>query len=205
VKPRRGFKVDFAVSTLALVGSADDRLAIAGRYNQLTLLNLATESDREIPYRQGGFNDYILTMATATQEPDLLATGDNQGTITLWNLRPCLADNNTPCERVDEWSTGHGGVAVRSLALSADGCQLISAGDDGRVVLWALTADGARSPALIEGKTLFESSVPVNTVDLIRSKDRILVASGSQDDRVRLHSINESTAQFSGGCETFAQ
>jgi WD40 repeat protein len=204
-KPRRGFKVDFAVQSLALVGSTEGHLAIAGRYNRLTLLNLATETDREVPYRTGGFNDYIMSLATASQQPDLLATADNRGSITLWNLRRCLADNKAPCEQVDDWSTGHGGVAVRSVALSADGCNLVSAGDDGRVVLWSLTSDGTRSPGLIEGKTLYRSSVPLNAVDLIRTKDRILVASGSQDHQVRLHSIDEATALAGGTCRTFAQ
>ena len=205
VKPLRGFKVDFAVQSLALVGATENHLAIAGRYNRLTLLNLATETNREMPYRTGGFNNYIMSLATASQQPDLLATADNRGSITLWNLRRCLADNKAPCEQVDDWSTGHGGAVVRSVALSADGCNLVSAGDDGRVVVWSLTADGTRSPALIEGKTLYRSSVPLNTVDLIRTKDRILVASGSQDNQVRLHSIDEASALAGGTCRTFAQ
>ncbi|MBW4546426.1 MAG: hypothetical protein KME25_18560 [Symplocastrum torsivum CPER-KK1] len=205
VKPRRGFKVDYAVQSLALVGSTENHLAIAGRYNRLTLLNLATETNREMQYRTGGFNNYIMSLATASQQPDLLATADNRGSITLWNLRRCLADNKAPCEQVDDWSTGHGGAAVRSVALSADGCNLVSAGDDGRVVLWSLTSDGTRSPALIEGKTLYQSSVPLNAVDLIRTKDRILVASGSQDHQVRLHSIDEATALAGGTCSSFAQ
>ncbi|NEQ33107.1 MAG: hypothetical protein F6K04_19265, partial [Leptolyngbya sp. SIO4C5] len=98
-EPDRGFEVDFAVQSLALVGPQEDHLAIAGRYNQLVLLDLAEESFRGVDYRSGSSNDYIFSLATALEKPNLLATADNRGYITLWNLTACLT-SDSPCEIV---------------------------------------------------------------------------------------------------------
>ncbi|MFE4106143.1 hypothetical protein [Almyronema epifaneia] len=197
-EPDRGFEVDFAVQSLALVGSSETHLAIAGRYNQLVLLNLATESFRSVDYRAGSSNDYIFSVATALEKPNLLATADNRGYITLWNLSACLS-TESPCEIVDEWSTGHNGEAVRAVALSDDGCYLASVGDDGRAMLWPLTSNGTRQPNQAEGEVLRRSEEPLNAVDVLQNQNRVLLISGGNDAGVRLRAVKVSNSQLPPG------
>ncbi|WP_428843092.1 WD40 repeat domain-containing protein, partial [Sphaerothrix gracilis] len=197
-EPDRGFEVDFAVQSLALVGPQEDHLAIAGRYNQLVLLDLAEESFRGVDYRSGSSNDYIFSLATALEKPNLLATADNRGYITLWNLTACLT-SDSPCEIVDEWSTGHNGEAVRAVALSDDGCYLASVGDDGRTLLWPLTSNGTRRPNQAEGEILRRADEPLNAVDVTQNRDRVLVVSGGNDAEVRLKAVKVSDSQLPPG------
>jgi WD40 repeat protein len=146
---------------------------------------------RRVPYRPGGKDDYIQSLAVAGDRPNLMATADNQGFITLWDMRQCLI-KDTPCEILDEWSTGHGGKPVRSVSLSKDGCYLASAGDDGQEILWSLTAQGKRDLKFHKGTKLGQFPTKVNDVNLILRGDDILVVSGSDDHRVRLRRVEKT-------------
>ena len=181
---------DFAVYGLKFIGQGNQNLAVAGRFNQLVILNLGDNSLRKVTYQagqEGGQDDYILSMDIAKLKPYLLATSDNQGIITLWDMRPCLVDNQS-CEILDRWSNGHGSLPVRSVALSNGGCYLASGGDDGRTMLWPLTTQGKRAENYSSGIEVDQSfdNKKFNSVDINVLKRNILIASGSDDTQVRV-------------------
>ncbi|MEO0868353.1 MAG: hypothetical protein AAFY17_07880 [Cyanobacteria bacterium J06642_11] len=183
-EPVQKIETDFAVGAIALLGQNDTQLAIGGRFNQLVLVDLATQDSRNLPYWPGGQTDYILSMATAEIRPEHLVTADSQGNIALWDINQCLS-SLTSCDPVDQW-LGHGGAAVRAVALSQDGCYLASAGDDGHVRLWPLTTSGSRNPQMLEGDILQTSKQSMNAVAIIQQRGRLQIVSGSDDSRVRL-------------------
>ena len=120
-----------AIYSLATVGREQNTLAIAGQYNDLKLWNWQSDELLTLNYRSGNQDDYITSLATAEDRPYLIATGDNQGAISLWNLQPCLTGTD-PCELLDFWQDGHATQPIRAVALNADGCSLATSGDDGR-------------------------------------------------------------------------
>jgi WD40 repeat protein len=176
-------QVDFAINSIALVGDREESLAIAGRFNRLMLWNMKEDTLKPLPYTAGSKDNYILSIATPEHHSELLATADNQGKISLWNLHNCLADDK-PCELVDEWTTGHKGKPVQSIAFSPDACYLASAGEDGRVMLWTLDN---RTNQVLDGKSLAQSSKPINAVDVVRVDQKVWVVSGGDNHRVKLY------------------
>ncbi|MCU0565611.1 MAG: WD40 repeat domain-containing protein [Oculatellaceae cyanobacterium Prado106] len=184
---QRQKQLDFAVNSMALVGDTEQQLAIAGRYNRLVLWNLKEDRIEPLPYKSGSKDEYILSLSTAEQKPEILAIADNQGKISLWNLRRCLAQEGA-CERIDEWTTGHKGKPVQSVALSPDACYLASAGEDGRIMLWTLNG---RTGQVLDGKPLAQSRQPMNSVDLIRVDRKVLVVSGGDNHRVKLYEAED--------------
>lgn len=194
-KPVAQHRSNFAVYALAVVvGKNKEYLAIAGRYNKLELWNFASKSKkaRALPYpRPGAQDDYIQSLTVAANKPNLMATADTRGHITLWDMDKCLLKEECV---LDEWDKGHEGKPVRSLSLSKDGCYLASAGDDGRVMLWPLTREGTRDLEWSDGKQIYRDWFrrKINDVALILRENDILLVSGSDDHRVRLHSENKS-------------
>lgn len=198
-QPIDGKELDFAVYGLKFVGKGNNNLAIVGRFNQLALWNLTDNSLRRVSYRQGGQNDYIFSLDTAELKPYLLVTADSQGYITLWDMRRCLAGDE-PCQVLDQWSNGHGGQPVRSVALSSGGCYLASAGDDGRMILWPLTTEGKRAEGFLRGQNVGRSinNEPFNSIDVNALKNGIFIASGSDDTQVRVRRVRR---QKQVGCD----
>ncbi|MDJ1176112.1 WD40 repeat domain-containing protein [Roseofilum capinflatum] len=196
---------EFAISDLAFVGQGAETLAIAGRFNQLILWNTADNSTQTVdisdPDTATGQDNYITSLATAEKRPFLLAVADNQGSISIWNLRPCLepglgAGANPPCELLDRWDNSHEGEAVRSIAFSADGAYLASVGDDGRLILWPLRDTGERLSKYLKGKVISNHSQSLNTVDLSlipsrrnRSGSQLQIVTGGDDGKVRLYQV----------------
>jgi WD40 repeat protein len=185
-QPMHTKQFDFAVYDLTVVGSHEDTLAIAGRYNQLVLWSWQTDKQIILPYRAGGQDDYITSLSTSEADPYQLATADNQGYISLWNLRPCLTGSGV-CQLVDQWSGGTANQPVRSVALSPDSCQLVSAGDDGQLRLWALTGDGKHSGR--DSKTIAQFPTKLNSVAIASVNKDLLIATGADDHQVRLQRI----------------
>ncbi|GBE93393.1 hypothetical protein [Nostoc cycadae] len=184
-EPIKTINVNFPVYSLALAGQDKQNLVIVGRYNNLDIWNFSQNKLWKVPYSPpGSQNDYIVSVDSAEYKPSLLATADNMGQITLWNMQQCLIKNNSQCQVLDKWSDGHSGKAVRSVALSRDGCYLVSGGDDNRVMLWPLTTKGKR--ASVVGQLIRSERQRFNSVDIKVVKNQILIISGNDDRRVRL-------------------
>ncbi|MBH8572463.1 hypothetical protein I8752_05315 [Nostocaceae cyanobacterium CENA369] len=182
-KPIKSQDVKFSVYGLALVGQDRQNLVVGGRYNNLAVWNLTQNKLWKIPYNPpGSQNDYIVSLDSAEYRPNLLATSDNNGQITLWNMQSCLNNQKAQCQVLDKWSDGHGGKAVRSVAISNNGCYLASGGDDNRVMLWPLTKEGRR--ALPNGIQVHSASQRFNSVDIKVVKDKILIISGNDNTEV---------------------
>jgi WD40 repeat protein len=184
-KPINIKNMNFAVSALSLAGHDKQNLVIAGRYNKLFVWNFSQNKLWNISYNPlGSQNDYIVSADVAEYKPILLATADNMGQITLWNMQQCLNENTSNCQILEKWSDGHGGKAVRSVALSRSGCYLVSGGDDNRVVLWPLTQEGKR--AFSNGTEIRKEKKKFNSVDIKVVKNQILIISGNDDHKVRV-------------------
>ncbi|ALF53558.1 WD40 repeat-containing protein [Nostoc piscinale CENA21] len=196
-KPIKYKDVKFPVYTLTIAGQDKQNLVIAGRYNSLAVWNFSQDKLWKIPYNPpGSQNDYIVSMDSPEYKPHLLATADNMGQIALWNMTQCLKDSKNQCQILEKWSDGHGGKAVRSVALSRDGCYLASGGDDNRVMLWPLTQAGKRiSPV---GQVIRKEKQRFNSVDVKVVKNKILIISGNDDHKIRLD-IRDLNRNF--GCK----
>ena len=219
--PQQAYDTEFAIQAMAWVGNTDRYLAIAGRYNNWKLLD-TRQSEKstskrpadktttktaksptaqtqpnpliEVPYPfSGGSTDYITSLSSAEQQPNLLAIADTQGHLSLWDTQPCV-ESRGACTVIDQPWLGHGGSPVRAVALSANGCFLVSAGDDGQVKLWPLDGQGARLSSASEGRVLERTNQPLNAIDVMQTRDSVWVTSGGNDGRVRL-----SRVPFEGG------
>ncbi|PZV13996.1 MAG: hypothetical protein DCF20_13850 [Pseudanabaena sp.] len=197
-QPSQIKKFDFAVTSIALVGKDDSTLAIAGRYNQLVLWNWVKDTVKVIPYpKVGGQDDYIQSISATDRKRSLLATGDNQGYIAVWDLKTCL-QSDRPCEMLDGWENAHHGKPVRSVAFSDEGCYLASGGDDKEVKLWMLSGVGKRVSSFINGKTLDVRTSNVNAVDIHLTNKDVLTMTGTAIGRVV---GQQSERLFNLGCD----
>ncbi|PAX51851.1 hypothetical protein [Brunnivagina elsteri] len=205
--PERIINVDYDVYSMAL--SSDDKtLAIAGNYKSLILLNLnqlnsipqakdkLTQDDLlKNNLSQGKFvvadeksnygnNDRVLSIAFVPKSSNLLAIADSDGYITILDYQCQSRIKSNPqqpfyqkeCER-DRWQAGE--QAIRSIAVSGDGKKLVSAGDDGRVVVWQLTPEGKRSSESIKGKQIKKIAHIINSID-INSQGNMVIIGGEE-------------------------
>lgn len=187
LQPTKARKLNFAAYALAPVGDTGQNLAIGGRFNRLVLWDWVKNQSRTIAYKPGSKEDYILSLATADYRSNLLAIADNQGTLTLLNLRQCLQKGN--CEVLDQWQGSETGKPILSVALSPDGCYLASAGDDGKTLLWPLTPEGKRSPEFLNGKLVESVNTKLRSVALSQVNQNVLVGTGGADSEVRLNRV----------------
>lgn len=188
---------DYAVQALSLVGMGQQYLAIAGRKNQLDIMDLGVPQSPEplakIPYQEGGVNDYIVSLDSPLNRPNMLGASDTKGFVSIWTIEPCVAEpdeygNRGDCKLLDEWS-GVSDAITRAIAFTSDGCFLATGGDEGIIKVWPLTPLGVRDPDFPNGKIIDVLKTSVNAVDIMRVGDRITVVSGADDGYIRLKSV----------------
>ncbi|MBW4671349.1 MAG: hypothetical protein KME60_28990 [Cyanomargarita calcarea GSE-NOS-MK-12-04C] len=209
--PEQGIGLDYEVWSMAL--SRDEQtLAIAGNYKYLTLLNLnklnslpknnyvlKKEDLIKLNISQGRFsvatpdsgygnNDRIFSVAFVPQSPNLLATADSDGFITILDYQCQIGKNsgqsaqlNKPECVSDRWQVGK--AAVRSIAFTPDGKKLVSAGYDGRVVVWQLTSEGKREVTSVKGEVIENSPGQLNSIDINSQGNAIVI--GGNDCQLR--------------------
>jgi WD40 repeat protein len=201
-KPNNMLQLEFAIYSTAIVGGDGQNLVIGGKFNRLELWNWQKNQHYRLRYpKPGGQYDYVQALATSDFQPQMMASGDTQGMITLWDMNTCLADPKQPCKVLDQWNEAHGGQPVRSVALSRNGCYLVSGGGDGRVMLFPLTASGKRSEQHLAGIPVDKSFQPkdaIQSVDIRVTKGSLIILSGSEDTQIRSQTIPK-LSQF--GCE----
>jgi len=214
--------------------------AIAGRYNKLSLWDWFNGQIYELEYFSSdgqedkkfspiaGQNQYINSLALADSQ-NLLASSDNQGYISLWDMnkiRQCINITSAAiaeygyfspfktdglgnlvipldCDNaiIDRWHQDRDNQPVRSVALSQNGCYLVSGGDDGRVVLWPLE-NRKRSPQYQDGKIIAEfPDIRINSVDIKALDDNLFISTGDDKNRVKLYRVNGSDENNNAKCQ----
>ncbi len=145
-----------------------------------------------------GTSDYLWALAFAPKSPKILATGDSDGYITMWDLSKCQQEKSPMpnagikelnCQErgvIDRWQAGQ--KAIRSIVFSEDGKLLVSAGDDGKIVAWSLNAESKHD--LQRRSIVYDSDRKINTIDLKTTNRGIEIVSGGQDFQVKLHRID---------------
>jgi WD40 repeat protein len=193
----------FAVAALAISEpeNAAPMLAVAGQFNRLVLWDWNTNTLYSVPYTLStsgpqsvmGMEQAIVSLATAN---NLLVAADNQGYITIWDVRnrhcnvPNRNEGQCQLQVLDQWQTGHGGQPVRGVALTQDGKYLSSVGDDGRVMLWTLD-QGKRSANRQQGELLADYPIRLNSVDITEKNNTLFITSDADHNRVMLYHIQK--------------
>lgn len=117
-------------------------------------------------WRQAGAHDFGATRLAFSPAMDVLASGGYQGEIRLWSL---------PDGKALSQHRAHSGT-VRGLFFDSSD-KLVSAGEDGRLVLWQIRG----------WQVIVERTVPVVT-SLAGERDSQYIVSGHSDGSIRLWS-----------------
>lgn len=186
--------VKYQVRAIAL-SPDDQKLVSAGSKNTLAVWDLShSPPTSRLLLPQANEEEYIWD-ATFAPNADSLATSDSQGFITLWDLKQCQVEQTSLSAGLScpwrRWRAVQqaGKIAVRSIKFNADGSHLVSASDEGQVMLWNIKdiqAAAEFSTANLSGKLLTVSSEKISTVDLLNTDRDLLVLSGGDDRQVRL-------------------
>ncbi len=192
-----------AKKVLAETDALDAQVSPASRHAR-NLLHSFTQ------IKGGGSNlvyedkDHPYALLTVALSPDgsLVAAGGEHGTLLLFD-----ADSGTLLQRLEGHATE--GTAqdnsVRSIAFTPSGQQLISAGDDKKIILWQQMPDGQALPGtgaqslpdksgnLKTGKAwapVLTLTAPDKVMAISISPDGKLLASGGTDNNITLWDLN---------------
>lgn len=161
-------------------------------------------------------NSYLTSVDFANQNSRLMATADSLGIITVWDLqqiRNCLPtapfNPRSPLDEHDnqlrvlrsidcpadavilaQWPAGQQGSVIREIAFDKTGCYLASTGDDGRISVWPLSADGTLTDTPRQARIAIDQfpNQPLNSIDIHRTQDNVLlIAADTPGHRVQLY------------------
>jgi WD40 repeat protein len=146
-------------------------------------------------------NDNIKSIDTAQ---NILATGDDKGYISLYNLASCftLDYDSMNCQKIDEWQIlsdeeSPKPVPIGAISLTKDGRYLTVAGKDGTIRLWELNSDGREQNTDDleddnKGTILASYSTDINDLDVVYggNEQELMIVSASEDHQVRLIMYN---------------
>lgn len=202
-KPAKVLKVPdrFAYQAWSLALSPDEKILVsAGQFQRLVLWDVANSQPRQLRLSEKaqnrGENDFFWDVNFAPNAP-ILAASDSDGYVTLWDLSQCekvaqkgLLKEQLPqqsCEQRARWPVSK--TSVRSILFTPDQRWLVSAGDDGQILAWRLTAK--LTPDLTQKpKQIATLSSRITSLDLIAKEQGVWIACGSDDGGVRLYRFN---------------
>jgi WD40 repeat protein len=191
----------FPYQAWSLALSPDEKLLVsAGQFKRLILWDVANSQPRQLKLSEDaqnrGENDFFWDVNFAPNT-SILAAADSDGYVTIWDLSQCqkaapkkLSKEQLPeqsCEQRERWQVSK--TSVRSILFTPDQRWLVSAGDDGQILAWRLTAnltpDRTQKPQQI-------ATLPsrITSLDLIAQEQGVWIASGSADAQVRLYRFN---------------
>jgi WD40 repeat protein len=92
------------------------------------------------------------------------------------------------CKLRDRWRASQ--ISVRGLDFYLDGSKLVTAGDDGKIIVWPLTSDKTLDRAAgANGQAIYRDSTKINTLDLTKDVQGTMVVDGDDDFQVQLHRL----------------
>ncbi len=197
-KPAKVLKVPdfFAYQAWSLALSPDEKILVsAGQFKRLVLWDVTKSQPRQLKLSENaqnrGENDFFWDVSFAPNSP-ILAASDSDGYVTLWDLSQCSKAKRSPkeqlpqqsCQQLARWQVSQ--TSVRSILFTPDRRWLLSAGDDGQILAWPLTAK--LTPDLTQKpKQIATLSSRITSLDAISQEQGVWIASGSDDARVRLY------------------
>lgn len=163
--------------TFSVALSPDGKLmAAAGTNAEVTLFALAPPSHPRLLAKLGGFKSTVYDVVFGPRGHSL-AAASNDGSVRQWRISatgpPSLAD----VVRAPQ------GRSLQAVGYSANGRLLAAAGSDGTLMLWKT---GTTQPRLVIGTGSAEIT------SLAFSSSGTLLATGGQDDVVRIFSLTRS-------------
>ncbi|RCJ40120.1 hypothetical protein A6770_38110 [Nostoc minutum NIES-26] len=202
-KPAKVLQVSdrFAYQAWSLALSPDEKILVsAGQFKRLVLWDLANSQPRQLKLSENaqnrGENDFFWDVNFAPNT-SILAASDSDGYVTLWDLSQCQKAGpkgslkeqlpQQSCKQQARWQVSK--TSVRSILFTPDRRWLVSAGDDGQILAWSLTAKV--TPDLTQKpKQIATLPSKITSLDLIAQEQGVWIASGSDDARVRLYRFN---------------
>jgi len=161
---------------LAVAWNADGtRLASTGQEGSIRIWGPANSSFSiaELLLKTAG----RVTKVAVSPDGLTVAAGDDQGFIHVWNSPAANEEPLRNDEAVPAWSAHQGAVRALAYIRIADRVQLISGGDDGRLIRW-------ETDAKHDAHEIVNGAGPIRSIAI--SPDGKTLAAGSRDGTVRL-------------------
>lgn len=228
IPTKKELKVDFVVSAISVI-KEKKLLAVAGQFNQLLLWDWENNYIYKINYFDDitkenlkikpvfGKNDYINSAAFNN---NILATADNQGFITLWNIdkdkiTSCIKylgsklnnddknnqannqANNPSCQNppiIKQWIASDNHESIRSIQITEDAQNLVSVGEDGKIKLWCNISQGTKieRPPSYKIDSFNTRLRSVSITNQTQNKNEILIATDAPNNQVKIHEVNKN-------------